>query len=138
MDANTVYAALANCVFAVHVLLTAWAVFGGFLCIGRPSLLRWHVPVAVWGVLVLWCGWPCPLTMLEDHLRTLGGGTAYANGFLPHLLECLHVSDGNTLTSQTMARQLFQITAIAYVSAVARGRIDRAFQVSEPSGNSGD
>lgn len=55
---------------------------GGLLVLRWPRLVWLHVPAVVWGVLVEWMGWICPLTPLENHLRVLAGATAYSGDFI--------------------------------------------------------
>jgi Protein of Unknown function (DUF2784) len=41
-----------------------------------------HLPAVVWGALLEFCDWTCPLTPLENWLRIRGGVTAYRGGFV--------------------------------------------------------
>lgn len=43
------------------------------------------MPAAVWGVLIEFFGWICPLTPLENELRR-GSGAEYAGGFIEHYI----------------------------------------------------
>src|SRR5712691_3286924 len=45
-----------------------------------------QLPAAVWGALVEWSGWVCPLTPLENWLRAQGGAAGYAGGFVERYL----------------------------------------------------
>ena len=47
-----------------------------------PKLLALHLPAAVWGAYIELSGGICPLTPLENHFRTLGGGSAYGGDFV--------------------------------------------------------
>jgi hypothetical protein len=47
---------------------------------------RPHAPAAVWGILVEWSGWVCPLTPLEEWLRVKAGGVSYEGGFIAYYL----------------------------------------------------
>ena len=79
-----VYRILADAVLVVHL---AFAVFAG---VGALFVLRWrwlawvHVPCAAWGALIMFAGWICPLTPLEQELRRRGGQAGYEGGFLEH------------------------------------------------------
>jgi len=41
-----------------------------------------HIPAAVWGALIEFAGWICPLTPLENRLRAKGGEAGYLGGFV--------------------------------------------------------
>src|SRR5262245_44552838 len=59
------YRLLADCVVVVHALFVAFVVLGGFL-VWRWRWMAWaHVPAAVWGAVIEYQGWICPLTPLE-------------------------------------------------------------------------
>ncbi len=59
-------------------------------CSARCSCLRWprvawlHVPAVIWGALVEFTGWICPLTPLENRLRRSAGETGYQGDFIAH------------------------------------------------------
>lgn len=53
-----------------------------------------HLPAAMWGALIEFTGWICPLTPLENWLREAGGGQAYQSDFIEHyLLPLLYPTD---------------------------------------------
>ncbi len=80
------YRALADFVVIVHIAFVAFVVFGGLLVLRRPSLAWFHLPAAVWGVMIEFAGWTCPLTPLENAFRVRGGEAGYAGGFVEHYL----------------------------------------------------
>jgi hypothetical protein len=45
-----------------------------------------HLPTAVWGALIEFQGWICPLTPLENSLRAAAGEAGYQGGFIEHYL----------------------------------------------------
>lgn len=73
-------------VVGLHFLFVAFVVAGGFLAWRRPRLAWVHVPAAIWGALIEFLGWICPLTPLENHFRRLAGDAGYAGGFIEHYL----------------------------------------------------
>jgi hypothetical protein len=81
-----IYRALADLVLVLHLAFIVFAVAGGLLA------LRWrwaplvHLPAALWGVLVQASGRLCPLTPLENALRSAAGDAGYAGGFIEHYL----------------------------------------------------
>jgi hypothetical protein len=63
--------------YVVTVALTVGAHFGyllylpsgGFLALRWPRSIVLHIPTVAWGVGVVACGLPCPLTRLEEWAR---------------------------------------------------------------------
>ena len=63
-------------------------------------MLRWrwiawlHLPAALWGAIVEFTGWICPLTPLENWLRAQGGETSFNSDFIAqYLLPILYPGD---------------------------------------------
>lgn len=80
------YRTLADLVVVVHLSFVLFVVLGGMLVL-RWHPVRWfHLPAAVWGVLIEFTGWVCPLTPLENWLRRLGEEAGYTGGFVEHYL----------------------------------------------------
>ena len=77
---------LADLVVALHLAFVAFVACGGLLVLRRPRLAWLHLPALAWGVAVEYAGWTCPLTPLEQWLRTRAGEGGYAGGFVEHYL----------------------------------------------------
>jgi len=73
---------LADAVVVLHLAFILFAVLGGLLVLRWPRVIWAHLPAAVWGAAVEFCGWICPLTPLENQLRRAGGALAYSGGFV--------------------------------------------------------
>ena len=87
------YTALADGVLAVHL---GWIVFvaaGSLWTRGRRVLTAVHIASLVWGIAVEAGPWPCPLTLLEQHLETLAGVDPYRGSFLLHYLDAIVYPD---------------------------------------------
>ena len=80
------YRFLADVVLVIHLGFVLFVVVGGFLVLRWPRAAWVQLPAAVWGVLVEWSGWVCPLTPLENWLRAHGGAAGYPGGFVEHYL----------------------------------------------------
>lgn len=80
------YRTLADLIVLLHFGFVLFVVLGGLLVLRWRRLLWVHVPAAIWGVLIEFCGWICPLTPLENHLRKLGGQVGYSGGFIEHYI----------------------------------------------------
>jgi hypothetical protein len=84
---------MATVVLFLHALFIVWVIFGAFLTRSRP-LLRWlHIASLVWGILIEFLPWPCPLTFLENWLEGNAGIQPYQGGFLLHYLDKLVYPD---------------------------------------------
>jgi hypothetical protein len=93
------YALLADLMLLLHAAFILVVVFGGLLVFWRRGLAWFHVPCAVWGILIELQGWVCPLTYLENDLRAAANNSGYADGFIDHYLMPLVYPSG--LTSDT-------------------------------------
>jgi hypothetical protein len=111
----------ADLVVAVHVLFIAFVVAGGFLAWRWPKLVWAHVPAAIWGALIEFAGWICPLTPLENALRTRAGEVGYAGGFVEHYVLPLVYPAGLTRAVQiALGAAVILVNAVAYGVIVAR------------------
>ena len=81
-----VYILLADLVLLVHLAFIIFVIFGGFLAINNVKWAWLHVPTAVWGGLVEFAGWICPLTPLENWLCFKAGAGTYQESFIAHYL----------------------------------------------------
>jgi hypothetical protein len=89
-----------------RIAATAVALFHGafilFVVIGGVAVLRWpklawiHVPAAIWGMLIEFAGWYCPLTSLENDLLRRAGQEGYSDGFVAHYLFAIIYPQGLT------------------------------------------
>ncbi|TVR67589.1 MAG: DUF2784 domain-containing protein [Gemmatimonadales bacterium] len=81
-----VYRILADITLVVHFGFILFVVLGGLLVAWKRWIAWIHIPMALWGALITFIGWTCPLTPLENHLRRLGGEAGYTGGFIEHYL----------------------------------------------------
>jgi hypothetical protein len=81
-----VYTQLADFVLLLHLAFIIFVIFGGLLAIKNVKWAWLHVPTAVWGGLVEFAGWICPLTHLENWLRFRAGTGTYQESFIVHYL----------------------------------------------------
>ena len=78
------YRIAADAVLLVHGIFILFAVLGGLL-VARHRWIAWmHIPAAAWAAWIEISGGICPLTPLENALRSRAGGTPYAGGFFDH------------------------------------------------------
>ena len=76
----------ADAVVVAHFGFVVFVVFGGLLVLRWPRVAWAHVPAAVWGALVQFADWMCPLTHLEAALRDQPIGGSFIDQTLLPLL----------------------------------------------------
>ncbi len=76
------YRLMADIVVVIHFAFTIFVLLGGILAIWWRKVVWLHIPAAVWGALIEFAGWICPLTPLENRLRLKGGEAGYPGGFV--------------------------------------------------------
>jgi nitrate reductase gamma subunit len=115
------YRALADLVLVVHLAFVLFVVLGGLLVLRWPWVALLHVPAAVWGVLIEYSGWICPLTPLENSLRRSGGEAGYSGGFTQHYIQPLLYPAGLTRGTQIVLGSVaLLVNLIAYGVVIAR------------------
>ncbi|BBO76657.1 hypothetical protein DSCW_40740 [Desulfosarcina widdelii] len=90
----------ANFVVLVHLAFILFVVLGGFLALRWRKIALVHLPCVLWGVMIEWVGWLCPLTPLEYRLRRLAGEAGYSGGFVDHYIMPLVYPAGLTRNMQ--------------------------------------
>ena len=99
---------------------------GGLLVIRWPRVAFAHVPAVVWGVIVEYSGWTCPLTPLETTLRRLGGEAGYGGGFIDHYAIALLYPAALTRGTQLVLGTLvLAVNAVVYLTLLRRRGIGR-------------
>lgn len=78
------YGLLADLVVVVHLGFVVFVVVGGLLVFRWGWVVWLHLPAALWGALIEFFGWMCPLTPLEQWLRRRAGEAGYEGGFVEH------------------------------------------------------
>ena len=117
-----VYLAFADAVLVLHLAFILFVTLGGLLVLWRPWLAYLHVPAVAWGALIEFAGWICPLTPLENALRTQGGDRGFGGGFIDHYLLPVVYPAGLTRELQWLLGALvLAINAMVYLR-IWRGR----------------
>jgi hypothetical protein len=118
-----IYRALADLILALHLVFVLFVVLGGLLVLRSPRAAWIHIPAAIWGVLIEYTGWICPLTPLENSLRTRGGEAGYNGGFIEHYIQPLLYPAGLTRSTQVVLGSLvLALNLTAYGIMVSRMR----------------
>jgi hypothetical protein len=118
-----IYRSLAELILALHLAFVLFVVLGGLLVLKWPRVAWLHIPAAIWGVLIEYTGWICPLTPLENSLRTRGGEAGYSGGFIEHYIQPLLYPAGLTRSTQVVLGSLaLALNLTAYGIVVSRMR----------------
>lgn len=80
------YSLAADILLVIHFLFISFVVLGGLLVYKWRWLAFLHIPAVVWGTLIEFRGWLCPLTPWEQQLRQAAGEAGYNTSFLEHYL----------------------------------------------------
>ena len=79
----------ADLVLMLHLSFVLFVLLGGFLLIRWPRLVWLHLPAVAWGAFVEFSGLICPLTPLENWLRTQAGEATYRGDFIVRYLSAI-------------------------------------------------
>jgi hypothetical protein len=123
-----IYRVLADGVLTVHAAFVVFAILGALLAL-RWRWLPWvHLPAVGWGAMIEFTGWTCPLTPLENSLRSAGGSTAYTGDFIEHYVAPLLYSTTLTRSDQILfGVGLLVINAATYALVFQRLRRGRSW-----------
>ena len=76
----------ADLVVLLHTGFVLFVVLGGLLVLRWRRLAWAHVPAVLWGAMIEFGGWICPLTPLENSLRERSGMVMYQGDFIEHYI----------------------------------------------------
>jgi uncharacterized membrane protein YhhN len=117
------YRILADLIVGVHALFVAFVVVGGLLALRWPRVAILQFPAAVWGALIEFQGWICPLTPLENSLRTAAGQAGYQGGFIEHyLLPVLYPAGLTRGVQLALGTVVILVNLVVYGFLLARRR----------------
>jgi hypothetical protein len=118
------YRFAADATVFLHLAFIGFVIFGAFLVSKHPRLKYAHWTALSYGLLVEVFNWYCPLTLLEQHLRSRLGRGAYERSFIAHYLDQLIYWD---------VPQWVLITGAAVVAALNAGFYWRAARRGSPA-----
>ncbi len=106
---------IADLLVFLHIAFVAFVALGAALVLRWPRLAWVHLPCAVWGALVEFMGWVCPLTPLEIRFRQLGGEAAYAGDFIAqYVLPVLYPQNFSRPAQLALGTLVVLVNAAAY------------------------
>jgi Protein of Unknown function (DUF2784) len=117
---------MADLVVLVHSVFVLFVVFGGLLVLRWWKVIYLHLPAVAWGAFIEFAGGICPLTPLENALRSRAGVAGYKGGFVEHYILPALYPAGLTRNVQLVLGALvigINLTIYAIVLRTRRGRI---------------
>jgi Protein of Unknown function (DUF2784) len=118
-----VYTLLADLVLVVHLAIVVFALLGGALVLRHPKVLWVHLPVLLWGVVVEWADWICPLTPLENYFLHLGGKAGYTGDFVARFVSRVLYPEHLTLSLRyVLGLILIAVNVVVYGYVILRRR----------------
>jgi hypothetical protein len=107
--------AVADTLVLLHLAFILFVVFGGLFVLRWPKVAWAHVPSAIWGALIEFAGWICPITPLENKLRLASGSSGYSEGFIDHYVMPVVYPAGLTPSVQVvLGAAVIAINAVIY------------------------
>ncbi|RMM82623.1 hypothetical protein ALQ71_04823 [Pseudomonas coronafaciens pv. striafaciens] len=113
-----VYRMGADAVVVFHLAFILFVLFGGLLVLRRPWLAVLHIPAIAWGAAVEFLHLYCPLTPLENALRSRAGEQGYDGGFVEHYLIPLIYPAGLTPDIQLWLGGIVVLVNVSVYSAL--------------------
>ena len=108
----------------VHLAFVVFVALGGLLVLRWRRLAWVHVPIALYGALIEFVGFICPLTPLENWLRRRGGEAGYEGGFVEHYITAALYPTGLTREIQiAIGVGVLVLNAVVYTIVVRRRRV---------------
>ena len=117
------YSLAAGFVVIVHAAFVVFVVAGGLLVLRWPRVSWIHLPAALWGALIEFQGWVCPLTPIEQRLWDQAGRHGYDGGFIDHYIAPVLYPTGLTRNTQiVLGLLLVGVNVAVYGVAILRAR----------------
>ena len=112
---------IADAIVVTHFLFIAFVIFGGLLVIRWPKVAFVHLPAAIWGALVEFFSWICPLTPLENHFREMAGEALYSGDFVArYLIPVIYPVNLTTSIQKVLGVMVILVNVIFYAIAIRK------------------
>jgi hypothetical protein len=108
-----IFRVAADAVLLIHLAFILFALLGAVIAARWRWIVVVHLPAAMWGFFVELTGRICPLTYLENYLRTRAGLSGYTDSFLEHYLLAIIYPAGLTREIQFMLASVVVVVNIA-------------------------
>jgi hypothetical protein len=121
MNVPAVPAMVARCaadsVLLLHFCFILFVVLGGLLVVRWHALMLPHLAAVAWAVCVEATGMVCPLTFVENRLRSVAGLSGYGGSFVEHYLLGVIYPAGLTRPDQfVLAMLVVAVNATIYAT----------------------
>jgi hypothetical protein len=121
------YRVLADLVVLAHLAFIVFALLGGLLALHWHWIPWAHLPAALWGALVEFFGWFCPLTPLENSLRLASGTAGYSGGFIEHyIIPIIYPAELTREVQMFLGLAVLAVNLAIYLMVWHRFRVDRS------------
>ncbi len=118
------YSLLATLVMLVHFGFVIFVVLGGLVVLRWRWVMWLHLPVAVYGAVIEFLEYVCPLTPLENYLRRRAGQQGYTGGFVEHYLLSILYPDGLTKRIQiVLGLAVIAVNVTIYWFVIRKARV---------------
>jgi hypothetical protein len=105
------------------MLFILFVLLGGFLSLINKRWVFVHLPAAIWGAIVEFKGFLCPLTPLENWLRKKGGYSVYEGDFIEnYLLPILYPSTLTKKVQIALGSLVIAINLCAYLLVFVKSK----------------
>ncbi len=122
----------ADLVLVTHLAFIVLVVAGALVVFRYPWFAWVHIPAASWGAFVELTGRICPLTTLENFLRTRAGQEGYAVSFVEQYIFPVIYPAGLTRNVQFfLAGLVVAVNIIIYAAILLRKSRARRHETSE-------
>ena len=134
---------LALAVIGLHFGYLAYLVAGGYLAWRWPRTVALHLLAVTWGVLIIGTKAPCPLTWLQNTLRTRGGQEELSTSFVDTYVRSVFFPADHEITARALLALLIAVSWLGLFQrrslAGGGGHIGRAgtAEVTELAGQGG-
>ncbi|MEE9355737.1 MAG: DUF2784 domain-containing protein, partial [Methylococcaceae bacterium] len=102
-----------------------FVVLGGLLVLKFRWVVFLHIPAVIWGVMMEFRGWLCPLTQWENRFRGAANQNGYSGGFIDHYLIPIIYPNGLTDDIQTVLGGLVLVVNLLIYSFVVEKMISQ-------------
>lgn len=106
----------ADLLVVFHFSFILFVILGGLLAFRWKWVICLHLPAVIWGMLIEFQDWICPLTPWENQLRKMAGEEGYSGGFVEHYLLRVMYPEGLTRNVQIVLG-----TAVLLINLAAYG-----------------
>jgi len=114
---------LADGLVVAHLAFIVFVLIGGFLVWWRSAWAWLHLPAVAWAVYAELTASLCPLTPLENLLRSRAGQQGYAGSFVDHyIVPLIYPASLTGDLQQVLAAVVVLVNALAYAGPWRRRR----------------